>query len=76
MFDISEAQKMAGVVDIIQAKDVPAKLDIAPVFDGDPLLADKKVEFFGQPIVAVAAKDCTVRERQSIKVKYKFWSQF
>ena len=67
--DISEAQKMAGVVDIIQAKDVPAKLDIAPVFDGDPLLADKKVEFFGQPIVAVAAKDITVRERQSKRLK-------
>ena len=32
-------------------------VDIAPVFDGDPLLADKKVEFFGQPIVAVAAKE-------------------
>ena len=71
--DISEAQKMAGVVDIIQAKDVPAKLDIAPVFDGDPLLADKKVEFFGQPIVAVAAKDMYSARKavQKIKVKYK-----
>ena len=71
--DISEAQKIAGVVDIIQAKDVPAKLDIAPVFDGDPLLADKKVEFFGQPIVAVAAKDMHSARKavQKIKVKYK-----
>ena len=59
-----------GVVDI--RKNVPAKIDIAPVLMEIHFLADKKVEFFGQPIVAVPAKDMCARNAvQKIKVKYK-----
>ena len=44
-----------GVACVLTAKDVPGQLDIGPVFPGDPLLADGKVEFLGQPVIAVAA---------------------
>ncbi len=40
----------------IQAKDVPGELDIGAILPGDPLLADGKVEYYGQP-AAVAAND-------------------
>ncbi len=28
---------------------------MGPVFDGDPIFPEKKVEFYGQPLFAVAA---------------------
>ena len=44
-----------GVVDVITADDVPGKLDIGPVFPGDPLLVADEIEFRGQPLFAVLA---------------------
>ena len=44
-----------GVAIAITAKDVPGQLDIGAVMPGDPLLADGKVEYVGQPVIAVAA---------------------
>ena len=38
-------------------EDIPGLKDIGPVVAGDPLLAIDKVEFFGQPVLAVAARD-------------------
>ena len=71
--DTTAAKKMVGVVDVICAKDVVGKLDIGAVFGGDPLLADKKVEFVGQPLAAVAAKSMKIARNavQTIKVKYQ-----
>ena len=39
----------------ITAEDVPGQLDIGPVVAGDPLLADGKVEYVGQVVLAVGA---------------------
>ncbi|WAC44123.1 xanthine dehydrogenase molybdopterin binding subunit [Pseudomonas sp. SL4(2022)] len=44
-----------GVAIAITSKDVPGQLDIGPVVAGDPLLADGKVEYVGQVVIAVAA---------------------
>ena len=44
-----------GVVDVITADDVPGKLDIGPVYPGDPLLVAGEIEFRGQPLFAVLA---------------------
>jgi len=52
---LDEVRRAEGVVDVITAQDVPGKLDIGPVFAGDPLLADEIVEYRGQPVFAVAA---------------------
>lgn len=71
--DTSQAKKTPGVVDIICAKDIPGKLDIAPVFSGDPLLAREKVEFVGQPLVAIAAQSAKIayQAAQKIKIQYQ-----
>ena len=44
-----------GVAIAITSKDVPGQLDIGPVVAGDPLLADGKVEYVGQVVIAVGA---------------------
>ncbi|WP_312483401.1 xanthine dehydrogenase molybdopterin binding subunit [Stutzerimonas nitrititolerans] len=53
--DTSPCYQIPGVAIAITAKDVPGQLDIGAVLPGDPLLADGKVEFVGQPVIAVAA---------------------
>lgn len=53
--DTQPCYEVEGVRCVITAQDVPGKLDIGPVVAGDPLLADKIVEFVGQPILVVAA---------------------
>ncbi len=53
--DTSPCYDVPGVAIAITAKDVPGQLDIGAVMPGDPLLADDKVEYVGQPVIAVAA---------------------
>ncbi|WP_222911015.1 xanthine dehydrogenase molybdopterin binding subunit [Pseudomonas sp. DNDY-54] len=53
--DTSPCYDVPGVAIAITAKDVPGQLDIGAVMPGDPLLADGKVEYVGQPAIAVAA---------------------
>ena len=53
--DTSPCYQIPGVAIAITAKDVPGQLDIGAVLPGDPLLADGKVEYVGQPVIAVAA---------------------
>lgn len=53
--DTSPCYSVPGVAIAITAKDVPGQLDIGAVLPGDPLLADGKVEYVGQPVIAVAA---------------------
>jgi xanthine dehydrogenase large subunit len=55
--DLSAVGTAPGVVDVLTAKDVPGENDISPTGRHDePVLADGKVEFFGQPIFAVIAE--------------------
>jgi len=53
--DTAPCYQIPGVAIAITAEDVPGQLDIGAVMPGDPLLADGKVEFVGQPVIAVAA---------------------
>ncbi|MEE4661353.1 MAG: xanthine dehydrogenase molybdopterin binding subunit [Halieaceae bacterium] len=54
--DLSKVRAAEGVVDVVCHADIPGSADISPVFDGDLLLADKEVNFVGQPLFAVAAE--------------------
>ena len=55
--DLSAVRAAPGVVDVLTAKDVPGENDIAPTGRHDePVLADGKVEFHGQPIFCVIAE--------------------
>ncbi|WP_372876449.1 xanthine dehydrogenase molybdopterin binding subunit, partial [Pseudomonas sp.] len=53
--DTTPCYAIPGVAIAITSKDVPGQLDIGPVVAGDPLLADGKVEYVGQVVLAVGA---------------------
>ncbi|WP_322978187.1 xanthine dehydrogenase molybdopterin binding subunit [Pseudomonas sp. C11] len=53
--DTGPCYAFPGVAIAITKDDVPGQLDIGAVFAGDPLLADGKVEYVGQVVLAVAA---------------------
>lgn len=53
--DTRPCYEIPGVAIAITKDDVPGQLDIGPVVAGDPLLADGKVEYVGQVVLAVAA---------------------
>ncbi|MDA7956915.1 MAG: xanthine dehydrogenase molybdopterin binding subunit [Gammaproteobacteria bacterium] len=55
--DLSRVRAAPGVMDVVTAAEVPGKLDIGAVFPGDPLFAADEVEYVGQPLFAVAARD-------------------
>lgn len=44
-----------GVVAAMTAADIPGVNDVGPAFPGDPVLADKLIEYHGQALLAVAA---------------------
>ncbi len=71
--DISAAMALPGVIAAITVADVPGDPDIAPVVRGEPMLAQGMVEFHGQPVVAIAAKDLPTARRAArlVKVTYE-----
>ena len=55
--DVSPCYAFEGVRIAITHEDIPGLKDIGPLLPGDPLLAIDTVEFVGQPVIAVAARD-------------------
>lgn len=53
--DTSRVRAFPGVVAVIEAADIPGKNDVSPSTADEPALADKRVEFRGQPVFVVAA---------------------
>ncbi|WP_341523262.1 xanthine dehydrogenase molybdopterin binding subunit [Pseudomonas sp. G.S.17] len=54
--DVTPCYAFEGVRIAITHEDIPGLKDIGPLLPGDPLLAIDKVEFVGQPVIAVAAR--------------------
>ncbi|HMS42316.1 MAG TPA: molybdopterin-dependent oxidoreductase [Pyrinomonadaceae bacterium] len=54
--DISEAEKLKGVVKIITAKDLIGENQIGGILPDEPLFADREVHFCGMPIALVLAE--------------------
>ncbi len=65
--DLSAVRASEGVVDVVTIDDVPGHKDIGPVFEGDPLLANGEVKFFGQPVFAVLATSVTLARQAALK---------
>ncbi|MEQ7919456.1 xanthine dehydrogenase molybdopterin binding subunit [Xanthomonas sp. WHRI 1810A] len=55
--DTAPCYTFEGVRIAITHEDIPGLKDIGPLLPGDPLLAIDTVEFVGQPVIAVAARD-------------------
>ncbi|MDS1137970.1 xanthine dehydrogenase molybdopterin binding subunit [Nitratireductor indicus] len=55
--DLSAVRAAPGVVDVLTASDVPGVNDLSPTgLHDEPVLAEGKVHFFGQPVFAVIAE--------------------
>ena len=70
--DLSEVWKSEGVISVIGHNDVPGRNDVGPVFDGDPIFPSKKVEYYGQPLFAVAATSTELARRAVLKAKISY----
>ena len=55
-----------GVLDVLTFADLPHATDIGPVFPGDPLVVDERVEYLGQPLFAVAATSHLLARRAAL----------
>ncbi|ERK17563.1 Xanthine dehydrogenase, molybdenum binding subunit [Pantoea sp. AS-PWVM4] len=53
--DVQPCYAVPGVVSVLTWRDVPGSNDVGPLEPGDPLLAQDKVEYLGQVVIAVAA---------------------
>jgi xanthine dehydrogenase large subunit len=67
--DLTEVKKSKGVISIVTYKDIPGRNDVGPVFNGDPIFAKNKVEFYGQPLFAVAATSTELARKAVLKAK-------
>jgi xanthine dehydrogenase large subunit len=71
--DLDAVLAAEGVQSVLTLDDVPGHTDIGPVFPGDPVLADGEVQFWGQPLFAVAATsyDLARKAARLAKVEYE-----
>jgi xanthine dehydrogenase large subunit len=64
--DTAPCYAIAGVRLAITHEDIPGLKDIGALLPGDPLLAIDRVEFVGQPVLAVAACDLDTARRAAM----------
>ena len=65
--DLKNVRKSEGVVSVVNYLDISGRNDVGPVFDGDPIFPKKKIEFFGQPLFAVAANSVELARKAVLK---------
>ncbi len=67
--DLNDVIKSEGVNAIVTHLDIPGRNDVGPVFDGDPIFPVSKVEYYGQPLFAVAATSTELARKAVLKAK-------
>ena len=67
--DLKYVKESEGVISIVTFKDIPGRNDVGPVFDGDPIFPKTKIEYFGQPLFAVAAISTELARKAVLKAK-------
>ena len=70
--NLNEVKKSEGVVAVVNYLDIPGRNDVGPVFDGDPIFSKDKVEFYGQPLFAVAAHTTELARKAVLKAKVSY----
>tara|TARA_B110000438_G_scaffold12062_1_gene11793 strand:- start:11021 stop:13333 length:2313 start_codon:yes stop_codon:yes gene_type:complete len=70
--DLSDVYKSEGVISVVQCNDIPGRNDVGPVFDGDPIFPLNKVEYYGQPLFAVAATSTELARKAVLKAKINY----
>lgn len=71
--DLTAVRAAPGVIAVITIDDVPGEKYLGPVVADEPVFADGRVEYFGQPLFAVAATshDLARRAVRLAKVDYE-----
>ena len=71
--DLAAVEAAPGVVAVLTAADVPGKNDCGPIVADDPILADGRVQYVGQPVFAVVAESQTAARKAArlAKVDYR-----
>lgn len=70
--DLSAVRSAPGVVAVITIDDVPGDRLVGPAVADEPVLADGKVEYFGQPLFAVAATSHDLARRAALLAKVEY----
>jgi xanthine dehydrogenase large subunit len=70
--DLSSVRKSKGVLSVVTYSDIPGRNDVGPVFDGDPIFPKSKVEYYGQPLFAVAATSMEFARKAVLKAKISY----
>ena len=66
--DVSEAEKVSGVLKVITPKDIPGVNDVGYVIPDQPLLAYSKVRYIGDTVALIVAEDPYIAEEAGEKV--------
>ena len=69
--DLKDVSKSEGVISLVTSDDIPGRNDVGAVYDGDPIFT-KKVEYFGQPLFAVAATTTELARKAVLKAKITY----
>ncbi len=67
--DLNKVKASEGVVSVVTYLDIEGRNDVGPVFDGDPIFPEKKVEYYGQPLFAVAATSIDLARKAVLNAK-------
>ena len=69
--DFEAARKISGLEGFFSFKDIPGKNQIPIVIDDQPFLAEKRVNYIGEPIAVVVANDRRSARIAAMKVDVK-----
>jgi xanthine dehydrogenase large subunit len=71
--DLGPVRDAPGVVAVFTASDIPGTNDVGPVIHDEPILADRLVQYVGQPMFAVAATSVNAARRAAklARVEYE-----
>ncbi len=70
--DLSKVINSKGVIKVITFRDIPGVNDVGPVFKGDPIFTENNIEYYGQPIFAVAATTCELARKAVKKAQIQY----
>ena len=60
---VEKALSMKGVYDVLTYKDIPGENKIGPIIHDEPALAERRVQYIGQPVAVVIAKNHNLAQK-------------
>jgi len=70
--DLAAVRAAPGAVVVLEAADIPGINDVGPVIHDEPILADRLVQYVGQPIFAVAATSVKAARRAALLARVEY----